>query len=151
MSNEAQEHCRKIDVVTVKGSAYPIPIYTHDTFQNQEFPHLEAPKFTDLDVVDILKRQAENYDVSLWEKDKDLVQLRCLSTASFCQSFQKGLENYLSGNWTKSRDYLKEADEMMLGGDMQGDGPSQTLLSYMEAREWKCPDDWKGFRPLTSK
>lgn len=32
-----------------------------------------------------------------------------------------------------------------------GDGPCQTLLSYMKDREYTAPADWKGFRPLTSK
>jgi hypothetical protein len=25
------------------------------------------------------------------------------------------------------------------------------LLQYMKVREWVCPGDWKGCRPLTSK
>ena len=32
-----------------------------------------------------------------------------------------------------------------------GDGPSQTLLSYMEEYNFQAPVAWKGFRPLTSK
>lgn len=32
-----------------------------------------------------------------------------------------------------------------------GDGPSNTLLRYMSARNYTPPEDWKGFRPLTSK
>ena len=60
MSPEAQDHCRKIDVVTVKGSATPMPIYTHDTFQNQLFPELQAPKFSSLDLEEILAAQADD-------------------------------------------------------------------------------------------
>ena len=40
MSQEAQDACRRLDVVTVKGSAVPMPIYTYDTFQNQTFPEV---------------------------------------------------------------------------------------------------------------
>ena len=32
-----------------------------------------------------------------------------------------------------------------------GDGPSLTLLEYMEERNFIAPSNWKGFRPLTSK
>jgi hypothetical protein len=32
-----------------------------------------------------------------------------------------------------------------------GDGPCQTLLSYMKDRDYTAPADWKGFRPLTNK
>jgi len=40
LSDPAQQTCRKIDVVTVKGSNVPMPIYTYETFQNQVFPVL---------------------------------------------------------------------------------------------------------------
>jgi hypothetical protein len=32
-----------------------------------------------------------------------------------------------------------------------GDGPSKTLLEYIEARDKQAPVDWLGFRPLTAK
>lgn len=35
--------------------------------------------------------------------------------------------------------------------EILGDGPSQTLLAYIEARHCEAPADWQGFRPLTSK
>lgn len=35
--------------------------------------------------------------------------------------------------------------------EILGDGPSQTLLAYLEARNCEAPADWQGFRPLTSK
>lgn len=37
MSPDGQEKCRKLDVVTVKGSEVPIGIYTYDALQDQEF------------------------------------------------------------------------------------------------------------------
>lgn len=37
LSNTAQARCRRLDVVTVKGSEVPIGIYTYDAFQDQEF------------------------------------------------------------------------------------------------------------------
>lgn len=38
MSPEAQGKCRRLDVVTVKGSEVPIGIYTYDALQDQQFP-----------------------------------------------------------------------------------------------------------------
>jgi len=151
MSSEAQVHCRKIDVVTVKGSAVPMPIYTYDALQNQQFPLLKTPKFSNLVLEDVLKKQADNYDISMWEQDEDLVQLRCLITPEFKKIYQQGLDFYLSGDWLKSRDFLREANKMMKKSDTNDDGPSQTLLSYMHSRDWTCPPDWSGCRPLTSK
>ena len=38
MSREAQSYCRRLDVVTVKGSEVPISIFTYDCLQEQVFP-----------------------------------------------------------------------------------------------------------------
>ena len=78
-------------------------------------------------------------------------QLRVLSTPKFIEVFQSGVEFYLSGNWGSARKKLEEADDLMKDSDVGGDGPSRTLLNYMRARDWICPPDWRGYRPLTSK
>ena len=151
MSPEAQENCRKIDVVTVKGSATPMPVYTYDTYQNQTFPVLQAPKFSSLNLEEVLAAQADEYDVHIWNQDEDLLQLRSLSTPEFNATFREGVTAYLTGQWEKARQLLEKADEMMSQSDLGGDGPSQTLLSYMRHQDWICPPDWAGYRPLTSK
>ena len=151
MSSEAQEHCRKLDVVTVKGSSVPMPIYTYDVLQNQEFPQLRTPKFSSLTLEQVLDKQAEEYDVVSWNQDEDLLQLRRLATPEFKRTYRQGLDHYLNGNWDAAKEILQKADEMMAGSDTNGDGPSRALLKYMQARNWKCPDDWNGYRPLTSK
>jgi hypothetical protein len=151
MSSEAQAHCRKLDVVTVKGSSVPMPIFTYDALQSQTFPVLKTPKFFNISLEGILKKQAEDYDVMLWETDPDLVQLRSMATPEFLRTYRTGLEYYLGGDWLKAKDFLTQTDQMMNESDTNGDGPSQTLLSYMQARDWKCPSDWDGYRPLTSK
>eukprot|EP00563_Minutocellus_polymorphus_P005988 CAMPEP_0181030934 /NCGR_PEP_ID=MMETSP1070-20121207/5976_1 /TAXON_ID=265543 /ORGANISM="Minutocellus polymorphus, Strain NH13" /LENGTH=909 /DNA_ID=CAMNT_0023108303 /DNA_START=170 /DNA_END=2896 /DNA_ORIENTATION=- len=142
MSPEAQEHCRKIDVVTVKGSATPMPVYSYDTYQNQTFPVLQAPKFSSLNLEEVLAAQADEYDVHMWDQDEDLLQLRSLSTTEFKVTFKEGVTAYLTGQWEKARQHLEQADEMMSQSDLGGDGPSQTLLNYMKNRDWICPPDW---------
>ena len=151
MSCEAQVNCRKIDIVTVKGSSVPMPIYTYDTHQDQIFPLLKSPKFSNLDISEILRKQADDYDTLIWENDEDLIQLRCLTTDEFLSTYKSGLNSYLSGDWPKARELLEESNLIMKEGNGVGDGPSMTLLSYMEEMDWKCPDNWKGFRPLTKK
>lgn len=148
---DAQSFCRKIDVVTVKGSSVSTSIYTYDTLLNQKFPQLSTPKFTNLDLAEVLKQQAQDYDTSAWENDGDLVQLRKLVTPKFRAIFNEGLNSYLNGKWQISREKLLEADKLMADSDIGGDGPSRTILNYMEVRDWVCPNDWKGYRPLTNK
>ncbi len=152
MSPEAQEHCRRLDVVTVKGSSVPMPLYTYDTFERQTFPQLRTPKFSNLTLEQVLDKQADEYDAVIWTQDEDLIQLRCLSTPEFKKTYRQGLDHYLNGNWQAARDLLVKADDIMVAnGDTNGDGPSRTLLDYMKARDWECPEDWNGYRPLTSK
>lgn len=151
LSEPAQTQCRKIDVVTVKGSNVPMPIYTYDTFQNQVFPQLRTPKYSTLSVKEVLIQQAEHYDASTWISDPDLLQLRCLATPQFVRTFDKGLQNYLGGQWEVAREQLGKADQMMASNDIGGDGPSRAILKYMELNDWVCPETWLGHRPLTSK
>ena len=152
MSSEAQDHCRKVDVVTVKGSSVPMPLYTYDAFEKQIFPQLRTPKFSSLSVEQVLDKQADEYDSKLWAQDEDLIQLRRLSTPEFKKIYRQGLDHYLNGDWEAARDLLAKADKIIVAtGDNSGDGPSRTLLDYMKARGWKCPGDWNGYRPLTSK
>lgn len=151
MSEEARSHCRKIDVVTVKGSNVAMPIYTCDTLQNQIFPQLSTPKFANLDLEQVLECQAWDYNPSFWQEDDDLLQLRKLATPDFLATFKSGIDSYLNGDWLKAKEKLEIADEMMRESDTGGDGPSGTILTYMKNRSWTCPADWKGYRPLTSK
>ena len=151
MSESAQNKCRKIDVVAVKGSNVPMPIYTYDTFQKQVFPQLRTPKYSNLSINEVLTQQAEQYDTSIWTTDPDLIQLRCLATPEFIKTFNKGLKCYLEGNWEKAREILGKADKMMASNDIGGDGPSRAILKYMETNDWICPETWSGHRPLTSK
>lgn len=124
---------------------------TYDTFQNQVFPQLRAPKFSALSLQDILTRQAEHYDTSTWMSDPDLIQLRCLATPVFWNIFEKGVNNYLGGHWEEARESLEKADMMMASNDIGGDGPSRAILKYMKVNDWICPPSWSGHRPLTSK
>ena len=83
--------------------------------------------------------------------DPDLMQLRCLATPQFLKTFETGLNAYLGGRWEEAREALERADRMMASNDIGGDGPSRAILGYMKGRNWACPAEWSGHRPLTSK
>ena len=179
MSPVAQNLCRKLDVVTVKGSEFPIGIYTYDCNQNAKFktpPPKE--KGGQQQRRDSNEKQNENEDDKdsngngqsnkssttgvfmtskddaeiCFEEDSDLLDLRSHVTEEFTTNFTKGISSYLAGDWPVAKVFLKKSDELMAQVEgFNGDGPSQTLLNYMENRDWKAPEDWAGYRPLTSK
>lgn len=72
--------------------------------------------------------------------------LLLLCVPGFREVFQHGLELYLSGDWTAAREEFEVALNTR-----PGDGPSNTLLSYMQSFGYACPADWQGFRELTEK
>lgn len=156
MSDYGRAKCRRLDVVTVKGSEVPIGIYTYDCLQDQLFrskrSHKAAQKNDGKDSsnTQFFTSSAEMHEV--FEKDYDLVTLRKHVTEEFESEFKQGVDTYLQGDWPTARKYLEKANELMAQVPSKaGDGPSLTLLRYMEAYGWQAPSSWKGFRPLTSK
>lgn len=168
-STAVQQYCRKLDVVTVKGSEFPIGIYTYDCLQNQTFvdrsitstrlsmvssksrPSINNGVDAEL-VNEVVFKSAADDAIDVFLEDIDLRMLRSHITPEFKSLFEKGINTYLAGDWAKARDNLEECDKMMRNvSGLDGDGPSKTLLSYMEERNWTAPADWAGFRPLTSK
>lgn len=160
MSEDVKSYCRRLDVITVKGSEVPIGIYTYDCQQDQYF----APK-REVDEINgrfKSKKSLKDHHVFLtaahetcevFEQDYDIVTLRNHYKPEFRQIFNEGLELYLSGDWPTARGFFEKASQMMsnIPHFEKGDGPSNTLLNYMENYGWQAPSSWKGFRPLTSK
>lgn len=209
LSNEAQSYCRKLDVVTVKGSEVPIGIYTYDAQQEQqEFGNTSnnaklkrrssEMKFSfDGSNNDSLKAAAaeaaekalnnigagvpppaspiisgrrpsltlvpgdskpivfltpDDPTSDVFENDFDMRILRSHVKPEFTNVFKEAVTMYIGGDWEGAKPLFEKADELMREVPcMDGDGPSQTLLSYMQNRNFKPPKNWKGYRPLTSK
>jgi len=90
----------------------------------------------------------------LFSTDTDLRILRMHATnEDFLFTFKSGVEEYLDGNWASGKQKLSRADAIMakLCPALGGDGPSKTLLEYMEEFGPDAPSWWKGYRPLTAK
>lgn len=180
MSSEVQEHTRRCDIVTVKGSEQPIAIYTYDCLQDQIFQKKTRPKAFAVrpklasqlsmarGVVKAGDRPRERARVTamqffqgstdadsaeIMNYDFDLVQLRQHVPQGFKELFTSSIDAYIAGDWPSAAAGLSECDQMMAKAapSLGGDGPSQTLISYMANRNNTAPKDWKGYRPLTSK
>lgn len=74
------------------------------------------------------------------------------ATEEFYNEFKQGIDLYLAGEWLQAKVCLESANKMMSKvPGMPGDGPSLTLIRYIDEHGGKAPDSWAGFRPLTSK
>lgn len=91
--------------------------------------------------------------VDVFEMDDDLLMLRAHVKDNFTTQFAEGIKVYLEGDWAAAKKLLEAANKLMAEAApvLGGDGPCITLLNYMEARNWRAPSDWAGYRPLTSK
>jgi len=93
--------------------------------------------------------EADDYTPNVWETDADLLNLRRHTSEDFDKAFREGMQAYIQGDWQKSRSAFERATAMK--AEIGGDGPCKTLLSFMSGHEFICPEDWKGYRPLTNK
>ncbi len=51
----------------------------------------------------------------------------------------------------KLMDHTTKDEDVIHMREQFGDGPSQTLLSYIKNRNCTAPESWEGVRPLMSK
>lgn len=154
LSKEIKSICRKIDIVTVKGSDLPLALYTIDVNYNPRQGKIK-PKLSNKDKNAYLRLKKEEISRSYFKNNSFLKILskknfkEVLKTRRgkvFYETFSSGLESYISGNWL----IAKEKFEDCLYID-ETDGPTMTLLEYIKNRNYECPKDWKGYRKLTSK
>ncbi len=97
---------------------------------------------------------ADDHVADVFEQDYDMLTLRKHATdPEFLNIFKEGVALYLAGDWKGAKVLLARSDLYMREcvPELDGDGPSQTLLRYMENQNFEPPKSWQGFRPLTSK
>jgi len=155
-SEEIQKLCRKLDVVTVKGSQVPITLYTVDLSSDdlrdknpskrskkERVSRHETKKVKLLEMIWEGKLSTH----LLFEKDKDVkVLVRDGQLQEFRSLWEEGLEAYINGNWKRARLMF---DRCLV--TKENDGPSHTLLNYMKGFDYIAPESWKGYRELTEK
>ena len=162
LSDFMKHKCRKIDVVTLKGSEKPIDLYTVDLNRNIKPGKLMSKK----DRMS-LREKMDYYGQKkrkLWkkyengQKGKSIGEIYFKESKGFKQilahkkselfysNFEEGLNHYLYGDWEEASNFLYRA--LYLDNS---DGPTKTILEYIKKNEYKAPEDWDGYRVLTSK
>lgn len=134
LSPAARMMHRKVDVVSVKGSAVPLEIWTFDIVNFPE--HVLEPKLDDQGI-----QQPVDFE---W--DEDYRHLQKGLEPLFVQSFNAAVVAYIDGNWTDARTSLEKALSIN-----PKDGPSKSLMSVLASKKFVAPGDWNGYRALTSK
>lgn len=148
--------CRLIDVVAVKGSVKPIRLYTVDVnisklTKDRKKKHISAKKRFEKFAKD------KEYLHSEGKRSGGLINyilethafrrlLHMNRSVDFIPTFEEATDCYIDGDWERSKELLEECLEMD-----SNDGPSKTLYEFMKGENFIPPDDWKGFRSLTSK
>ena len=108
LSKPARSQLRHLDTVFVKGSRVAQRIFTYDArSEGADFFLYDRPA----DQADV---DAEAYSVNIWETDQDLIAMRQHVSEKFMSLFRKGVDMYLSGEWTTAIELLKEADNNMI-------------------------------------
>ena len=157
LSPEIKKICRKIDVVTVKGSNKPLDLYTIDANMNPKIGkekdrmNLKArKKYLRDKKIEVQKLYFQNQSCSfkyLLSNKKNFKEvLKTKKGETFYKIFEEGLNFYIDGNWKMA--YEKLTDCKFID---ENDGPTQTLLEYIRKRNLQCPEDWNGYRALMSK
>ena len=178
MSETAKGKLRHLDTVTVKGSTLKQKIFTYDArhkgvdfflfSRSDEQADVDSDRYassiwnTDQDLCAMRQHVTEDFEEE-FRKGRDAYltgdwprALKHLETANEIM-----VENVMDQGYIQ--DELNEYPDME-GMDTEearvveeelkrdtGDGPSRRLIAYIESENFQAPENWKGYRPLTSK
>jgi hypothetical protein len=134
MSPPARALCRKIDVVTVKGSQVPLELWTCDINNKSDDDCLKCV----VPVIENGQQQPINFDL-VKGVQKDF-------SREFKEVFERGVKQYVDGDWKAAKEFIDKA--LTIYGE---DGPANSLMRVLQKQNFEAPKTWSGFRELTSK
>jgi hypothetical protein len=176
MSTSAREKLRHVDTVFVKGSSEKKRIYTYDArhkgvnfflyHRSDEQADKDSANYTpaiwnsDQDLQAMRNHVTEEFEETF---KKALTQYLHGHWRDAASLFEEANNIMIETVVDDGRiEHVNRFKEDLLNPDIQtdeaqhlrrelGDGPCQSLLSYIKKRNYTAPDDWHGVRQLTSK
>ena len=161
LSPDIKNICHLIDIVTLKGSISPVRLYTIYINSN-----LKPSKNKENKKSISLKEKRKYYNKKRNELKDNYNSLQrggigkiILNRKGFVnllnernrpllfhEKFSVGFNAYIEGNWELAYENFRGA--LFLDNT---NGPTKTLMSYIKNRDKKAPENWLGYRELTSK
>lgn len=158
LSYPMQEIVREIDTVTVKGSIKPMRLYTvtidPDGLEPVDDPMLNMSIKEKKSIRDKIRKELFQKlfsgHITTWDEfseDPDFIELRRFVDPEFEKTFGIAYKAYIRGDWHTSGTHLENLIKMR-----PHDGPTKNLYRVVVTKHNKQkPENWKGYRELTSK
>ncbi|CEG45320.1 voltage-gated ion channel superfamily [Plasmopara halstedii] len=130
ISPAARRLLRKMDQISIRGVDTPLTVYTFDVTVMK--PGFGTPK---IDSVTGCQLPVD------FENDPEYLEIRKGLEPAFLEAAASAVESYLSGDWSKARQYLTTAQQIR-----PQDGPCKYLMEVLKEYNYETPRDWKGYR-----
>ncbi|OMJ77735.1 hypothetical protein SteCoe_22604 [Stentor coeruleus] len=146
LSNDIQNYCRKIDVISLKSISKPFSLYTCDC----DFNHFIPGKLTSRKKEvyrkkhKTLKKKLEKGEIStkqIFNKSDEFSLMRDGFTYDFYNNFRNGVKFYITGEWMQAKSYIEKSLEIR-----PKDGPSISLINFIGEFAFQCPNYWRNCR-----
>lgn len=149
LSEPVSKLCRLVDRVAVPG-ADPLSLFTIDlddtalevvqvreTRRDRARQRIEKNKRRH-------QRWAQDFSMADFvENDNDIFLMRRMITPQFFETYHQAVISYMAGRWEEACLGLQET--RMVTKDLE-DGPSTSLMRYMNSHRMQAPPDWPGYR-----
>ncbi|OMJ76643.1 hypothetical protein SteCoe_23946 [Stentor coeruleus] len=148
LSQLGKRYCRHVDTISLKGGRDVYKLFTSDV----DFSGIMPGKYKDNSKERTKnKRRALKFrlDQGVLEsseafgESKEIALIKKPFTDEFFEAHATAMKEYLDGNWKEALGLFKNVLKYR-----ENDGPSNSIIAYMEENNFNAPQDWKGIRPL---
>lgn len=150
LDDEIKPFFRHIDTVVLKGTIDAIRLYTFDL--DLHGLGVSAHQLVKSVIVAQKERIREAFECNyfnvheLFTKSEKLEKMRKGYKPEFLHAHKEAMLHYIEGRWLEAKDVFYRCLRLV-----PMDGPSLTILHFMEKWRFQHPEGWDGVRVLASK